>query len=69
MTMASLLLEKKELVAMVIPFTLLEMEGNVMVMTIPSPLLEKTEMVAMVMPLPLSEREETAIMTMSSPLV
>ena len=56
MTITSPLLEKKEMVAMVIPFPLKEKEKNVMIMTMTSPLLEKEELVTMVIPLLLKKR-------------
>ena len=52
MTIASSILEKKEMMAMVRPFSLKEKEKNVMNMTMTSSLLEKKKLVAMVIPFP-----------------
>ena len=53
MAMASSILEKKEMVAMVRSFSLKEKKTHAMIMTIARPFLEKKEMVAMVIPFPL----------------
>ena len=54
-TITSSLLEKKEMMAMVRPFSLEEKEENVMIMTIPNPLPGKKKLEAMVIPFPLKQ--------------